>query len=92
MKIRPLLMTGIISATLAPALVLAQQANGPAPAAAPRTFAQWDKIEITVETEADPDDESTYRGSYALSFFEPGTAGADDRRIEVSGPISCGAD
>ena len=49
MKVSSLSIGGIAAATLIPAMALAQ-ANSPARAAGPRSFAQWDKIEITVET------------------------------------------
>ena len=49
MKIQSLLIRGIAVVTVMPAMALAQT-NGPARAAGSRSFAQWDKIEITVET------------------------------------------
>src|SRR5436853_3445956 len=78
MKIRPLVLTGIVAATLTPALMRAQ-----APTAAPRTFAQWDKIEITVETKYG-NNLAILHGSPGLDTTHPDAAGG--RVMALYGP------
>ena len=73
MKITSLLIGGIAVATLIPAMVLAQ-ANTPTRAAGPRSFAQWDKIEITVETKYG-NNLAVLHGSPGLDTTHPDAAG-----------------
>src|SRR5690349_2854852 len=82
MKIRPLLITGIAAAILTPSLALAQ-ASGAAPAASPRTFAQWDKIAITVETKYG-NNLAILHGSPGLDTTHPDAAGG--RVMALYGP------
>jgi cyclase len=83
MKIRPSFTGGMIAAVLAPALVLAQQPSRPAPVASPRTFAQWDKIEITVETKFG-NNLAILHGSPGLDTTHPDAAGG--RVMALYGP------
>src|SRR6476469_5182152 len=82
MKIRALLIRGISATMLTPALALAQ-ANGSTATAGPRSFAQWDKIEITVETK--------YGNNLAILHGSPGLDtthpdGAGGRVMALYGP------
>ena len=76
MKIRSLLLGGIAAAALIPGMVLAQ-------AAGPRTFAQWDKIEITVETKYG-NNLAILHGSPGLDTTHPDAAGG--RVMALYGP------
>src|SRR3954468_24159307 len=78
MKIRALLIRGIAVTMLAPALALAQ-----APAAGPRSFAQSDKIEITVETKYG-NNLAVLHGSPGLDTTHPDAAGG--RVMALYGP------
>jgi len=78
MTIQRLLIRGILATLLTPALVLAQ-----APAAAPRTFAQWDKIEVTVETKYG-NNLAILHGSPGLDTTHPDAAGG--RVMALYGP------
>jgi glyoxylase-like metal-dependent hydrolase (beta-lactamase superfamily II) len=82
MKIRSLLIGGIAAAALIPAMTLAQ-ANSPARAAGPRNFAQWDKIEITVETKYG-NNLAVLHGSPGLDTTHPDAAGG--RVMALYGP------
>ena len=82
MKIRALLLRGIAAVTLLPALALAQ-GNGPGRAAGPRSFAQWDKIEITVETKYG-NNLAILHGSPKLDTTHPDAAGG--RVMALYGP------
>ena len=86
MKIRSLLIGGLIrgiaAATLLPVMTLAQ-ANGPGRAAGPRSFAQWDKIEITVETKYG-NNLAILHGSPKLDTTHPDAAGG--RVMALYGP------
>ena len=82
MKIRSWLIRGIAAVTLIPAMALAQ-ANGPARAAGPRSFAQWDKIEITVETKYG-NNLAILHGSPELDTTHPDAAGG--RVMALYGP------
>ena len=82
MKIRSLLIGGIAVATLLPAMALAQ-ANSPTRAASPRSFAQWDKIEITVETKYG-NNLAVLHGSPGLDTTHPDAAGG--RVMALYGP------
>jgi len=81
MKIQ-LLIRGIVEVTLIPAMALAQ-ANGPARAAGPRSFAQWDKIEITIETKYG-NNLAILHGSPKLDTTHPDAAGG--RVMALYGP------
>src|SRR5262249_40914405 len=78
---RRVLIEGI-AATLLSVMALAQ-ANGPAPAGGPRSFAQWDKIEITVETKFG-DNLAVLHGSPDLDTTHPDGAGG--RVMALYGP------
>src|SRR5215472_3336303 len=82
MKIRSLLIGGIAAATLMPGVALAQ-ANSPTRVAGPRSFAQWDKIEITVETKYG-DNLAVLHGSPGLDTTHPDAAGG--RVMALYGP------
>ena len=82
MKIRSLLISGMTATVLTPALALAQ-ANGSTPAAGPRSFAQWDKIEITVETKYG-NNLAILHGSPGLDTTHPDAAGG--RVMALYGP------
>jgi len=82
MTIRAWLITGIIATTLTPALAQAQ-ATGATPAAGPRSFAQWDKIEITVETKYG-NNLAILHGSPGLDTTHPDAAGG--RVMALFGP------
>lgn len=82
MKIRGLLIGGIAAALLTPAVALAQ-ANATTPAPGPRTFAQWDKIEITVETKYG-NNLAILHGSPGLDTSHPDAAGG--RVMALYGP------
>ena len=73
MKMLVLLVRGIATTLLMPALALAQ-ATGSAPTAGPRSFAQWDKIEITVETKYG-NNLAVLHGSPGLDTTHPDAAG-----------------
>src|SRR5678815_816227 len=80
MKIRGLLITGIIATMLTPSLAHAQ-ANGSTAGA--RSFAQWDKIEITVETKYG-NNLAILHGSPGLDTTHPDAAGG--RVMALYGP------
>jgi len=82
MKIRALLISGISAAMLTPALALAQ-ATGSTATAGPRNFAQWDKIEITVETKYG-NNLAVLHGSPGLDTTHPDAAGG--RVMALYGP------
>src|SRR6476659_4496011 len=82
MKLRALLISGITATMLTPALALAQ-ATGSTAAAAPRSFAQWDKIEITVETRYG-NNLAILHGSPGLDTTHPDAAGG--RVMALYGP------
>src|SRR3954464_1615172 len=82
MKIRLLLICGGTATMLAPALALAQATGSPA-TAPPRSFAQWDKIEITVETKFG-DNLAILHGSPGLDTTHPDAAGG--RVMALYGP------
>src|SRR6185369_17759598 len=82
MTIRAWLITGIIATTLTPALAQAQ-ATGSTQTAGPRSFAQWDKIEITVETKYG-NNLAILHGSPGLDTTHPDAAGG--RVMALYGP------
>ena len=79
MKIRALLTSGIAATMLTPALAMAQ-ATGSTATAGPRSFAQWDKIEITVETKYG-NNLAILHGSPGLDTTHPDAAGG---RVDVA--------
>ena len=81
MNIRSLIIGGIAAATLIPAAF--PQANGPGRAGGPRSFAQWDKIEITVETKYG-NNLAILHGSPKLDTSHPDAAGG--RVMALYGP------
>ncbi len=81
MKIRTLLIGGITAVTLIPAMTLAQ-VGGPNRAPG-RSFAQWDKIEITVETKYG-NNLAILHGSPKLDTTHPDAAGG--RVMALYGP------
>jgi glyoxylase-like metal-dependent hydrolase (beta-lactamase superfamily II) len=82
MKIRALLISGITATVLTPGLALAQ-ATGSTATAGPRSFAQWDKIEITVETKYG-NNLAILHGSPGLDTTHPDAAGG--RVMVLYGP------
>lgn len=82
MKIQVLLVGGIAATLLMPAPARAQ-APGSTPAVAPRSFAQWDKIEITVETKYG-NNLAVLHGSPGLDTTHPDAAGG--RVMALYGP------
>jgi len=82
MKTQSLLITVIAAVKLIPAIALAQAA-GPARAAGSRSFAQWDKIEITVETKYG-NNLAILHGSPKLDTTHPDAAGG--RVMALYGP------
>src|SRR5258707_10637375 len=82
MKIRALLIRGLTATILTPALALAQT-SGPSPTAGARSFAQWDKIEITVETKYG-NNLAILHGSPKLDTTHPDAAGG--RVMALYGP------
>ena len=82
MKIQSLLIRGIAAMTLLPAMALAQ-ADGPGRAAGARSFAQWDKIEITVEANYG-NNLAILHGSPKLDTTHPDAAGG--RVMALYGP------
>ena len=82
MNIRALLISGLTATMLTPALALAQ-ATGSTATAGPRSFAQWDKIEITVETKFG-NNLAILHGSAGLDTTHPDAAGG--RVMALYGP------
>lgn len=45
-------------------------------------------VELTIRTQADPEEESTYAGDYTLSAYE-GAGGGEGKTFQFDGEVSC---
>ena len=50
------------------------------------------QFSLIVETEALPDTDGEYAGTYRITAYGPPTAGTDEGRLELTGKVTCGAD
>lgn len=51
-----------------------------------------DQFSITLETEALPDTDGEYAGTYKIWTYGPPAPGTDEGRLELTGNVTCGAD
>jgi hypothetical protein len=51
-----------------------------------------DQFSLVIETEALPDSDGEYEGTYRIWSYGPAAPGNDEGRIELSGKVTCGAD
>ena len=51
-----------------------------------------DQFSLIIETEALPDTDGEYAGTYKITSYSPTAPGTDEGRLELTGKITCGAD
>lgn len=51
-----------------------------------------DQFSLIIETEALPDTDGEYVGTYRMTSYGPPLAGTDEGRLERTGKVTCGAD